>query len=154
MGSSSDDLQDELLNKLSADILTGRIRVGRADSDSFSKLTGKFPTGISGILWDRVFDHRLHASPQPKLPIEMYLPIIKRVLGQFAIDAEIGPDDVVHVVGDGVTNVTLTMPLSLLWPYLPDVLSLPQATFIIKNDYEWCFCYTFEDDMYYGKSPH
>jgi hypothetical protein len=153
MVSSSDDLQDELLNKLSPDILTGRIRVGPRDSDAFSKLTGKFPTGTSGILWDRVPDHRLYPSPQPKLPLEMYLPAIKRFLGQFALDGNIGPDDIMHVVGDGVTNVTLTMPLSLLWQYLPDVLSLPQATFIIKNDYDWCFCYTFEDDMYYGKSP-
>jgi hypothetical protein len=147
------DLQDELLSGLSADIQADIINVSQSDADVFSHLSAKFPVRASGITWELVPEHRCKQSPRPKPSIEDYLHSISAFLGQFAEAAQIAPDDNVWLVGDGITDVAFRLSFTILLKHVRQFFSMPQSSFVLKHDYSWCFCYTFEDDMYYGKSP-
>ena len=114
IGDAMNDLQDELLRGLSADIEAGKITVFQSDADVISRLSAKFPVRTSGIVWEQVPEHRFKPSPRPKPLMDDYLPSIKEFLSRFAEDAHITSGDVVHLVGDNVTNVAFSMPFGVL----------------------------------------
>src|SRR5262245_50373196 len=110
MNDSEKSLQDELLRILSKDMKAGNIGVASSDANVFSQLKARFPVRTSGIAWEMVPGYRYRFSPDPKISIEHYLPTVRKFLEQFAADAHIAPTDVVFVVGDGVTDVSFSMP--------------------------------------------
>ncbi len=147
------DLQDELLSGLSNDIQADIINVSQSDADVFSNLSARFPVRASGIVWEMVPEYRCKPSPHPKPSIEDYLPSIKEFLARFAEEAHIASDEIVYLVGDGITDLAFRMPFGVLLKYAHQFFTLPQSSFVVKHDYLWCFCYSFEDDMYYGRCP-
>ena len=147
------DLQDELLDGLETGIQDHIINASESDTEVFSRLSAKFPVRASGIIWESVPKYRCQVSPRPKPPIEVYLPIINRFLTQFAEEARIASDEVVCLVGNNITDLAFRMPFTALLKFANHFFAIPQSWFVVKQDYSWCFCYSFEDDMYYGRCP-
>ena len=147
------DLQNQLLSELSTDIRAGIIKVFKIDADVFSNLSAKFPVRSSGVAWEMVTGRRFKPSPHPKGSIDDYLPTIREFLTEFAKDAHVHAGEIVSVVGDAVTDLAFRMPFEVLVRHVRSLFSIPQHWYVVKDDYSWCFAYTFEDDMYFGQCP-
>jgi len=44
------------------------------------------------------------------------------------------------------------MKFHVLLEAITRLLAEPQSLYVIAKDGEWCFAFTFEEDMYYAKS--
>ena len=145
-------LQEELLNDLSESIRAGDLVVDTDVSLMFSKLKEHYPTGMSGIAWELIREGCCSPSPDPKPPMDEDLPRIVDFLDLFATQAQISNEDPVIVIGDCAMDVTLRMSFQTFRNHLKLMIELPQYTYVLAKDFQWCFCYTFEDDMYFGKA--
>ena len=155
-------LQHQLLNELDSFIRGGRITVHDSDAQWYARMRERFPMGrISGIRWDAVpgaesnFEVVPHIPPEGiegGLPVREHAATIREFLGRFAARADVRPNDNIIVVGDGVTEIALEMPFSALLDAFPVLFSYPQHTYVMPVDVSWCFAFTFEFDMYFGKS--
>ncbi len=85
-------------------------------------------------------------------PMDEDLPRIVDFLDLFATQAQISNEDPVIVIGDCAMDVTLRMSFQTFRNHLKLMIELPQYTYVLAKDFQWCFCYTFEDDMYFGKA--
>jgi hypothetical protein len=146
------ELQDELLSELSSDIDAANIAVLQEDARVFLQLSTKFPTSIFGIAWEKVPEQRFISSPDPKPSIEEYLPAIKGFLARFAEQAHLEAGTPMYVIGDGVTDVAFKIGFGVFLKYAYQFFRIPQHTYLVTQDYSWCFCFTFEGDMYFGKA--
>ncbi len=156
-------LQKQLLSELSPFIRAGRIMVHESDKAWFHLIRHRFPVSLNGIHWDKVPGAESNYEAEPYIPpdgINRAIPIrenentIRAFLSRFSVSAGIRPDENVIVVGDGITDIALEMTFSSLSETFPILFSYPQHVCIIRPDGTWCFMFTFEFDMHYGKSPY
>lgn len=145
------DHETELLKWLATEVAAGVVSV-TDETPVIDRLHARFPMGFNGIDWEKVPGSIRHRPKPQGVPIEAYTTTMDAFLGMFAATASIGNDDAVTVIGDGLTSLAFVMPLGTLRRHLELFLRIPQGTYIVKSDAEWCFNYTFEDDAYFGRA--
>jgi hypothetical protein len=143
--------QQDWSDGLAAEIASGQIVVHESDKAWFNLLSRRFPVRASGICWEQVanarFRHAGEASPTSKESD------FRTFLEEFASVANLGPADKCVIVGDNTSSSALEMNLHVLLDIAPSLLSEPQSLYVIVKEAEWCFAYTFEDDMYFARVP-
>lgn len=143
--------EQELLRSLSDEIRQATVVIHPDDALFYAHIKAKYPTDTFGIKWDKLPIHRSFEVKSGMSP-EEHLDFIQAALRQFAVDANISPNETVYVLGDGVLTVALEMPYSVLVTHVCSIFQLPQHTYVIKNDYSWCFRCSFEGHVDYGKA--
>ena len=59
----------------------------------------------------------------------------------------------VIILSDGALENTYQCSLADICEIVAECLFLPQHTYIVPLDCSWCLNYTFEDYIYFAKSP-
>jgi hypothetical protein len=143
--------EEELLQRLSDDIRLSTIVVHPSDASFYAKIKAKYPTHTFGIKWNELPFHRSFGAQPGRSPDQKTI-LLQGALRQFAEDAKISPNENVYVIGDGVLTVALEMPFSVLLTHAVPIFIMPQHTYLLKQDYSWCFRYSFEGHIDYGQA--
>lgn len=152
MARVSDAYRDRILGDLA-----NRIGSENVDPDTnsymdvFRHLNLFFPSTGGRIAWHSL-PHQQLLCPDPKPPFSERVSIVTEFFRRFVNDAAIEPLDKIVVIGD-LVEVVWSLNCSRAIGALDIFFQTPQNTYVVKDNMEWCFCYTFEDDMYYGRSP-
>ena len=145
--------QAELLNELAPAILAGRVVVHDTDERWVGSLRRMFPVRASGVRWEELSDARSRFTESPRASPSEKMEGLRGFLTEFGLAAGLRRDDPCIVFGDGETEVAFEMPFRDLLELAPTLFSLPQATYVLTTDACWCFAFTFEEDMYFARSP-
>lgn len=143
--------EDDLLQQLSNDIREANVIVHPSDEPFYARIKSRYPTHRFGIRWDKLPIRRSFDAQSGMSPDE-HAVFAQRALKQFADDANILPHENVYVLGDGMFTVALEMWFSSLINHARSIFELPQHTYVVKNDYGWCFRCSFEGHIDYGKA--
>ncbi len=156
-------LQDEMLAELSEFTQSKKIVIYQTSDSWFDLLNARFPKTIIGALaWEEVPGHQSCGDVVPIIPpegingeevVQRNASKIAEFLERFAANGGIGHSDQVVIIGDGVTEVALGMSFETLFKVFMVLFSYPQHTYVLTSDGVWCFVFTFEFFMHFGKSP-
>jgi hypothetical protein len=145
--------QADLLDQLAPAIHAGRVVVHDSDDPWVSSLRRMFPVRTSGVRWEELPDARSRTAEIPRVPMPEKVDALRGFLLEFGSAAGLGPEDRCVVFGDGATEVAFELPFRNLLELFPLLFSLPQTTYVLTPDASWCFAFTFEEDMYFARSP-
>lgn len=154
------DLNEELLDELALWVSTGAILL-RADEGWWQLLRSKYPAGIGMLDWAAVPGHRSNYSAVTHIPVEGIhgsVPVLQHVdeianfLREFASAANMSASDTIIVLGDGISQQALEMSFDTLLEVFPVLFSYPEHIYLITTDAQWCFAYTFEFEMHFGRA--
>jgi hypothetical protein len=145
-------LQSELLAQLAPAIHGGRV-VLRYTDDHWVALRRMFPVRTSGVRWEDIPSARSLPAEDPRVPLHEKADLVRGFLEEFGSAAGLGPDDRCVVFGDSATEVAFELSFRDLLDLFTLLFALPQATYVLTADGSWCFAFTFEEDMYFAKSP-
>ena len=116
----------------------------------FELIELNFPMGLNRINWEEVENHRtievnLKDELNSKFEILNFFQELKR-------ESIVNESDNIFVFGDGSIENVYKMPFYVLEENVMEFFTLPQHTYIINENADWCINYTFEDDLFFGFS--
>lgn len=140
------------LDSLESEVASGQITVQERDTPWFDLICRRFPVRASGICWERLPTTQYRQHSEPHLSVVAHENEIREFLSEFGVHAGLTLDSRCVVIGDNTTSVALEMKFHVLLEAITRLLAEPQSLYVIAKDGEWCFAFTFEEDMYYAKS--
>lgn len=144
--------QQDWLESLASEVASGQITVHENDTPWFDNLSRRFPVRASGICWEQIPNSQFRQAEQPRIPIAEKEGEIREFLMQFGSVVALTPTDRCVVIGDNTTSAALEMNFRVLLDVIPKLLTEPQSLYVIAKDGDWCFAFTFEEDMYFARS--
>ena len=145
--------QDDWQSCLSNEISNRTIVVHESDKPWFKTLTHRFPVSSSGICWEQVPGAKFCSAWAPNIStIDMQARILEFFM-QFGKAASLTDEDTCIVIGDITTSIAIEVSYKVLLTVLLKLVTEPQSLYVIVKNGDWCFVYTFEDYMYFAKSP-
>ncbi|MFB5652903.1 hypothetical protein ACE5IS_19885 [Leptospira wolffii] len=138
--------EDNLLRELNGEITSNRIQVIEDNFSFFSLVREIFPPGFNRIDWSKIShdESKLLQTDNRKEKIHQFV-------SNFLIKNNISDAESIIYFGDAI-DIALQMPLALFYSLSDNLIKIPQHSYILDEDKRWCFNYTFEDEMYIGKS--
>lgn len=137
-------MEDELLEQLERDFPD--VVVERSMFPYARILEARFPFVGSGIDWERVPRGRVRDCLDPERWVEEGVLFAVEVLAVERLDR--GPPIV--AIGDGPIDVALRIPRATLAACLPNLLHMPQHTFVMAPDGAWCLAFVMSGYFAFG----
>lgn len=144
--------QQEWLDCVAPEVAAGCITVHDNDTPWFELLSHRFPVRFNGICWEQLPTTQFLRADRSRTPLSAKGREIRAFLMEFGSVAGLTPTDRCVIVGDGTTSIALEMNYSVLLDVIPKLTTEPQSLYVITNNGEWCFAFTFEEDMYFARS--
>ena len=117
----------------------------------FGRLQNMFPVGGSKIAWSRVPGSAVETADTSDG--DSYLSAAESFFDRNLAGHGLSDEVEILVVGDSAMDGAVRMSLSSLRSCLGIVLGMPQHTYVLPQDAEWCFVFTMEGDLCFGYSP-
>lgn len=118
------------------------------DEKTNDLICSSFPFAGSKIDWEKV-----PGSIEEEAGYETF---VRDCLGFFqraVSNNDISQDDSVLVMGDNqMNNLAVATAIGTLEQILEDLLDIPQHTYIVAQNGDWCMTFTMEGDMTFGRS--
>ena len=119
----------------------------------FDVLEDMFPIGLNRIAWQKVgVQEMLHIGSTSENKAEAKEKVLNFMNSKFKQN-NVCEDEGVIVLSDGALEDTYTVKVSDLKQIFEHIFFLPQHTYVIPKNGQWCLNYTFEDDLFFGISP-
>ena len=149
--------EEQLLKDLASSIDSGLVEIDEDWMPCVRRLAEAWPWVDIRIDWRAVPEHR-HLPPPPgrrggSFTLEESAIDLRRFWDEARGELRIVDEAEVLVFGDGNMSFVLRMPAKSLSEHLVDVFSIPMHWYVFPEDAGWCFNYTMEDDVYFGRRP-
>ena len=143
-------LPSPLCELFRSEIASGQAEVTSNSADIVRLIRKRFPTNASGIVWSAVPDSR-SLKRHNGLPVQRDGDRLKRFFIDFVHACTPTPGHLL-VFGDGFSDDVIALRPDLIVHHLYDLVSIPQHTFVLTNDGQWCFQYQFTDEAFFGEA--
>ena len=137
-----------LLEELNQDIGSGKITVSNNAEVFFDEVTHRFPLEGSKIAWATMPD-----CISRTINYDDYNNSITDFFELVVVAAGLSSADSIIVIGDSALDVALSMSIGILRKHLINIVEMPQHTYVLPKNADWCACYTLEGFMDFGFSP-
>lgn len=149
----------EMVRETKSWIETGAIKVERENNRYFALIESKYPVCVNRIEWSWIQNHVCGDV----LPVEVSdtgisaekkeakLRDWRITIDEWLRSYGVRSTDEIILIGDG-GNATFRMPVAVLLDCYPLLFSLPQHTYVLPSDAEWCLNYTMEGQLFLGKA--
>jgi hypothetical protein len=131
---TSDEPEREILEKLKGPIERGEVTVSHKEDETYvALLSRRFPRYFphEGALFVAEFDY-----DDP--------PSYESLFDRFVETIGLPADALLTVIGESSTKLAYTLSIAVLRQYLGDFLGLPQHTYIVDENADWCLCFRME----------
>ena len=119
----------------------------------FEVLENMFPIGLNRIAWQKVSESEmLHIGSISENKAEAKEKVLNFMTSKFRQN-NVCEDEQIMVLSDGALENTYSVKASDLKEVFEHIFFLPQHTYVIPKNGQWCLNYTFEDDLFFGISP-
>jgi hypothetical protein len=140
--------------RLKPQIANGEVRL-ICDADQwFARIADAFPMGINRIAWEQVASRRhLAIFSEPRAissdELEGRLETHRTAIEGWFAEISLDMDTEVIWLGDD-SDCGLRMSLGVFLRHFPPLLSLPQHSYVVSDEGDWCLNYTMEGDLFFG----
>jgi hypothetical protein len=123
----------------------------RDDPDRcFRMLERRFPVVGSKIDWGQV-PGAVVRQTDPTNPV-CEATDAATILSDVARDESLSEAQIVIVIGDSAMEQAMAMPFATLRVSIRELLELPQHLYVMPEDASWCFSFTMEGDLAFGRA--
>lgn len=140
-------LEDEFLSAMAPLIQEGSIELWGDETPFIELIEKNFPFVGSKIDWQQV-----PGVITKNINAHAFVPECLAFIKDQLIRFEIPPLTKVVVIGDGVLNQAIAARVEVLELLMSEILNLPQHTYIIELNGEWCMAFTMEGYADFGRS--
>jgi hypothetical protein len=143
--------EEELMDVLQREFAGNAITIEASSTQYFSLLQARFPMRGAKIDWDRLTTakvRRVHTSNG-----EQYINDAMMFARETIETEQLDLTSQVVAIGDSAMDKSLKMPISTLLLCLPNIVAMPQHTYILATDASWCLAFTMEGDLCFGFAP-
>lgn len=144
------DFDQELRNKVH-NVIGETLEVVLDGEKYYELLEKRFPIGLNRIEWTKIDQYRSKEIDFGNREIAK-TEVLNFIFNVVKI-ADVKEGDEVVVLSDDALNNTYKMKFSVLLDCIDEIFFLPQHTYVLPLDANWCLNYTFENDLYFGFSP-
>ena len=127
-----------------------RILTGKAPDPYFRILERRFPIVGSKIDWEKVPHAIVKGSNSENS--EKYFRDATTLLADVAKMERISEEEVVIAIGDSAMEEAVSLPLGVLIIGVREFLELPQHLYVMAEDGSWCFSFTMEGGLAFGRA--
>ncbi len=138
-------------------------RAVRVDDESLSAvLLSAFPFVAGRIDWTKVPGARRREAPPERLAganlgpgtldTRSYVNVVRQFFFECVSETGEPADSWVVYVGDN-GDCDYKVQLGAVDELLEQVAEVPEHKYIFSSDASWCFMWSFEDDLYFGRRP-
>ncbi|HBQ19577.1 MAG TPA: hypothetical protein DEF51_53445 [Myxococcales bacterium] len=153
---TSTDETDPLVRRLGE-------RVIRVDGARVGAIVeSAFPFVLGRIDWRKVPGAQIRVAPPERaagancgpgtLDTRSYVEEVKRFFERCVSGTETRPDDWVVYIGDN-SDCDYEVKLEAVAELLDEVAEIPEHKYVFPRDASWCFMWSFEDDLHFGRRP-
>ena len=139
---------DEFFESLEPLVRDGSVELLQDESPFIELIEKNFPFVGSQIAWSKV-----PGAVTKQVDAQSFVKECIEFLEEQLKDAEISPSTNVVVLGDGAMDQAIATKVETLEAIMKDVLELPQHTYLIALNGEWCMTFTMEGYADFGRSP-
>jgi hypothetical protein len=127
------------------------VRSSGSSDPYFRLLEHRFPVVGSKIDWERVPNDVVRVTDPTDS--ERYARDATTLLTEIVQAERLSDEQQVIVIGDSAVERALVVPMRVFQESLNWFLELPQHLSVIRDDGSWCFSFTMEGDLAFGRAP-
>lgn len=138
--------EEDIREALKGEFESGALKeIGTAE-DIFGLIKRAFPIGGSKIDWPRVPGALTCIEKIKSKRSERFIEFFDRVCAQDQLKG------LVLYAGDSATDFALAGSIESMRRALPELIDTPQHHYFVGPNASWCFCFTMEGDINFGRS--
>ncbi len=139
--------EDQIRSTLESDFISKSIFEIGDSTPVFSRMGKIFEPKGSKIDWGKVPESiQAYESDENQFNAAC-LEFFAMIVQKFSLDGSL------IYVGDGNTDFAISCSVEKMKTVLGVLLEVPQHHYLIGENFDWCFCFSFEGDMSFGFNP-
>lgn len=139
--------EKNLLVDLENKISSSELHILGSSEPYFLKLEQHYRVKHNRIDWDRLQVVEKNYEGNSNKQLKGFIEFFTLITEKYYLS-----EDLIWI-GDSAINFAITGSVEVIMSCLNYILDIPQHHYFLSTDYKWCFCFTFEGEMFFGTQP-